>query len=160
MSRDPSNEQPPPPECSLRQATEWQGVFFCQHPRMHVKDGLVSPTICGLCSVREIPVQTPRSRGDFQSPCSQVQTPPDNVGTPLSPPSLLQQGWNLAQTLAAFTADGFQTVSKVEYERRLRICDSCDRRVGMRCMQCGCGLAAKARGRAFRCPLEKWPHLK
>jgi len=79
---------------------------------------------------------------------------------PLRPPSLMQQGWNVAQALAAFTADGFKTVTAEQYEQRLAICDTCDRRSGTRCLQCGCGLALKARGRAFQCPLKKWPKLE
>ena len=71
-------------------------------------------------------------------------------------PSLAGQAWNLATSLAAFAADGCRTVDRAEYERRLAICDACDKRVGNRCSQCGCSLAIKARGRAFECPLGRW----
>ena len=59
--------------------------------------------------------------------------------------------------LADFVADGLKTVSKQEYEARLKICDACDQRRGNRCLVCGCRLSLKARGRAFQCPLGKWP---
>ena len=75
----------------------------------------------------------------------------------LRPPSLLQQAWNLAGSLADFIADGCKTVTANEYRQRLEICDSCDQRRDNRCTKCGCRLSLKARGRAFKCPLEKWP---
>jgi len=71
-------------------------------------------------------------------------------------PSLRRQAWNLATSLAAFVSDGLKLVDADEYKRRLEICDGCDRRSGGRCSKCGCNLAIKARGRAFRCPLGKW----
>jgi hypothetical protein len=66
-------------------------------------------------------------------------------------------GWNLLASLAAFVADGCTTVSADEYTARLTICDTCDARRDMRCLHCGCNLAYKARGRAFVCPVGKWP---
>ena len=72
-------------------------------------------------------------------------------------PGLARQAWNLASSLASFVADGCKTVTKQEYAARLEICDTCDRRRGNRCMECGCRLSLKARGRAFQCPLKKWP---
>jgi hypothetical protein len=73
------------------------------------------------------------------------------------PPPLVRQAWNLARSLADFVADGCKTVSEEQYRGRLEICDVCDRRRGNRCLQCGCRLSLKARGRAFKCPLDKWP---
>ena len=72
------------------------------------------------------------------------------------PPSLARRAWNLARSLVDFVADGLRTVTAGEYRRRLDVCDRCDQRLGNRCSQCGCWLSLKARGRAFRCPLEKW----
>ncbi len=79
---------------------------------------------------------------------------PSNPGRP---PRLPSQAWNLTKALAAFVADGLKTVSKQAYQQRLEICDGCDRRRGNRCLACGCRLSLKARGRAFQCPLGKWP---
>ena len=76
------------------------------------------------------------------------------------PPSLARQAWNLAQSLADFVADGFKTVSEEQYRQRLEICDACDQRRNNRCMQCGCRLSLKARGRAFKCPESKWPDVE
>ncbi len=72
-------------------------------------------------------------------------------------PPLREQAWNLVRSLADFVADGCKTVSEDQYRQRLEICDGCDQRRGNRCRQCGCRLSLKARGRAFRCPLSKWP---
>ena len=72
-------------------------------------------------------------------------------------PSVHRQVWNLARSLADFVADGCKTVTKEAYARRLEICDACDERRGNRCLKCGCRLALKARGQAFRCPRDRWP---
>ena len=74
-------------------------------------------------------------------------------------PPLHRQAWNLARSLADFVADGCKTVSEEEYRMRLEICDRCDQRRGNRCLKCGCRLSLKARGRAFKCPLRKWPSV-
>jgi len=71
-------------------------------------------------------------------------------------PAWKYQAWNLAEALAAFAADGLKTVSARDYRTRLETCDGCGRRRGNRCLECGCYLSIKARGRAFRCPLSKW----
>jgi hypothetical protein len=72
-------------------------------------------------------------------------------------PSLPRQAWNLVASLASFVADGMRTVSKEQYQKRLEICDACGRRRGNRCTKCGCRLSLKARGRAFKCPMDYWP---
>ncbi|MGE0609281.1 MAG: DUF6171 family protein [Pirellulales bacterium] len=72
-------------------------------------------------------------------------------------PSLARRGWNLAQALAAFVADGLRTVDAGQYAERLHICQSCEQRQDDVCGRCGCRLSLKARGRAFDCPLGKWP---
>lgn len=73
------------------------------------------------------------------------------------PPSLPRQAWNLARSLAQFVADGCRTIGEDDYRRRLEICDGCYARRGDRCLKCGCRLSMKARARALRCPLDKWP---
>ena len=83
-----------------------------------------------------------------------TQKPPQDQ--PPQPPSLSQQAWNLARALADFVADGCRSVSEEQYRRRLETCDACDQRRGNRCMKCGYRLSLKARGRAFRCPEDKW----
>lgn len=74
-------------------------------------------------------------------------------------PSLPRQVWNLATSLADFVVDRCRTVTEDEYRQRLEVCDACEERRDNRCTKCGCYLSLKARGRAFRCPLDKWPPL-
>lgn len=71
-------------------------------------------------------------------------------------PSMPRRAWNFSKALASFVADGCKTVEKEEYRRRLTICSGCDRRSGGGCKKCGCNLALKAKGRAWKCPLGKW----
>lgn len=85
------------------------------------------------------------------------QTERPKAAEPLRLPSLPRQAWNLARALAEFVADGCQRVDAEAYRLRLETCDACDARRGNRCLKCGCRLSLKARGRAFRCPLDKWP---
>ncbi len=85
-------------------------------------------------------------------------TKPPEPKPPHFPP-LHQQAWNLAKSLADFVADGCQTLSEEQYRRRLEICDACELRRGNRCTKCGCRLSLKARGRAFQCPMGKWPEV-
>lgn len=93
--------------------------------------------------------------------------PPERVharcrgsGEARQPPSLARRAWNLVGSLAAFVADGLQTVTEAEYRARLEICDACPSRQQNSCVECGCSLALKARGRAFSCPLGKWPEIR
>jgi hypothetical protein len=79
-------------------------------------------------------------------------------GDPMPP--LRAQAWNLARSLADFVRDGLRTVGDSQYRKRLEICDACDRRRDNRCLDCGCLLSIKARGRAFACPKRKWPEVQ
>jgi hypothetical protein len=83
----------------------------------------------------------------------------DNAAT--VPPPFATQVWNFAVAMAQFAIDGFKTVTRDEYETRITICDKCptNRRVGWRCMACGCILAAKARIRSETCEDGNWPIL-
>jgi hypothetical protein len=76
---------------------------------------------------------------------------------PPGPPSLASRAWNLAAAVAAFVADGCQTVERETYEQRLRTCDTCDQRQEDFCLKCGCYLPIKAKWRLTQCPLGKWP---
>jgi hypothetical protein len=80
---------------------------------------------------------------------------PPAVGA--APPTVWVQAWNVAQALGAFVADGCRTLTAAEYAARLAVCDTCDRRHEDQCLECGCTLSLKARGRVFACPLNKWP---
>ena len=72
-------------------------------------------------------------------------------------PPLGGRAWNLAKALTAFAADGCRTVPKATYRIRLQTCAACARREDNWCLECGCFLPIKAKGRAWHCPLGKWP---
>lgn len=74
-------------------------------------------------------------------------------------PPLTRRAWNLAESLAAFVSDGCRLVDGAEYRRRLETCNACDRRSDGKCLECGCYLTVKGKGRAFDCPLGKWKEL-
>lgn len=83
----------------------------------------------------------------------------DVGATYIQTPGFVQKFWNLTSSIVAFVADGCTTVSQDEYAKRLNICDGCDQRDDDKCKACGCMLSLKARGRAFECPLKKWPEI-
>lgn len=72
---------------------------------------------------------------------------------------LWSRPWNLLKSLRDFVGDGCRTLSLEDYQARLMICTHCDQRERNTCAICGCYLSLKARGRAFRCPLDKWPKV-
>ena len=102
---------------------------------------------------RNTPNYDPRYDNIWQQ---EFGVPADLPARPAEPP-LVEQVWNFAKAMKDFVADGLQTVSSDEYAARLAVCEECNQRVENRCLLCGCYLSLKARGRAFTCPLEKWP---
>ena len=159
-------------ECSYRVVTD-QLLFYCRHTSVSGRvGGVIVPGVCRDCRFRTIPCSKPRSVPDnLVDIIEQVRKPMPGRPVPPSPrarqataapspkrmPSLSKQAWNVASSIAAFVADGLSTVSSAEYKTRLDICDTCERRDDRRCAECGCVLALKAKGRAFTCPLGKWP---
>jgi hypothetical protein len=96
------------------------------------------------------------------NPTPRVEGQPDDQSAGSgrgSRPGIVQKVWNVATALAAFVADSGRTVTAEHYQVRLEICDGCDRRRNNKCLACGCSLALKARGRAMKCPLGKWPEI-
>lgn len=132
----------PPPECNYRGETGLPLTYYCRHERVHTGGNIITAEICRVCSVRNIPCKNPR---------------PENYLEQRGPPRLAMQAWNLAKAMASFVADGLTTVSQEEYSVRLAVCGTCERRVEDRCLECGCKLSWKARGRSFGCPISKWP---
>jgi hypothetical protein len=131
------------PPCTYRVATEQPERFYCRHTRVMADDDLVSANVCGQCAFRLVPCANPR--------------PEERSQERRAFPALLVQAWNAMTAVAEFVRDGCTTVDATEFQARLDICDTCVERVGDRCLQCGCHLTLKARGRAFQCPLGKWP---
>lgn len=137
------------PECTHRALTDRRNVFVCRHPALDARGQTVTPSICRGCAIRDL-------TGDAALRSLQERA---EKSKPSQPPPLWQQVWSFTAAMAAFVADGCTTVDRTEYARRLSICDACEQRRGSRCLKCGCGLPLKARGRAFRCPLEKWARV-
>ena len=136
------------PECELRveiDHADHPGKFYCRHTRVRTRGNLVSAEICRLCTQRTVPSPEPRP----------LPTSEDLL--PKQAPPLGRQLWNFAKAVTDFVADGMKTVSAEEYAERLAICDECPERQDNRCLECGCRLSLKAQGRAFECPLGKWP---
>ena len=83
--------------------------------------------------------------------------PPAPVPAPQqSFPPLASQASHLLQSVVAFVGDGCGIVDDAHFRRRLEICRTCDRLSGNRCVACGCFIRVKARGRIFRCPIDRW----
>lgn len=137
----------PLPECEYRVEIDQPNKYFCAHTQVHSAGNLVGPSICRTCRQYHVPCPEPRP----------LPSPEELVPAPQQPPSFGRKLWNLAKALTDFVADGLTTVSAEEYAERLAICDECPERQGNHCVKCGCRLSLKARGRAFQCPLEKWP---
>src|SRR5690606_25160800 len=71
--------------------------------------------------------------------------------------SFREKSAGVARAVKAFVCDAFRVVDEATYRARLAACEACARRDGKRCGECGCNIELKARGRAFDCPLGKWP---
>ena len=116
--------------------------YYCRHSSVHAREHLVPASLCRSCPVRE-------------QPCSEARPVPADAQLHQLP-SKLCRARSFIGSMAAFAKDGFRLVDDAEYQRRLEICEACDFFREYRCMKCGCQLRAKARGRAFRCPLGEW----
>ncbi|MFM8223828.1 MAG: DUF6171 family protein, partial [Planctomycetaceae bacterium] len=106
---------------------------------------------CPLCALNPAGSHSTATQQPASSP------PPAAAGGPAGGPGGARQLWNAARALSQFVADGCQTIPPDEYQERLEICEACDRQRNGRCLECGCWLSLKARGRAWQCPLDKWP---
>ena len=125
------------PSCKYRVATTQKGVHFCQHRNVHSSRNLVEDEICYSCIWHN--VECPNPIPVPEKPLE--QSLPQRSGPPTVMPSLFARAWNLTQSLIDFTADGFETVTKEQYEQRLSICEKCDRRRENYCVECGCYLS-------------------
>lgn len=136
------------PECQWRvQIDDRQlssELATCRHQRVRTPGQLVTSEICGSCTLRLT-----------ESPPAIVRS--ERTGCCGSRPTLLQKGWSAAMAVAQFIADGAWTLTPEQYRARLEVCETCDQRRVNTCTVCGCNLTLKSRGRAFQCPLGKWP---
>lgn len=72
--------------------------------------------------------------------------------------SWIQKAINFTFAAAKHAAGGFYLVSDEDYEKRLNICNTCDRLSpeDQTCLECGCNVALKARWASEACPLSFW----
>lgn len=66
---------------------------------------------------------------------------------------------SFAADMLAFVRSGCEFVTQEQYRARLSVCQQCLFRGRRRCLKCKCLIAVKAKGRAWNCPLGKWPRL-
>lgn len=78
----------------------------------------------------------------------------DQVRHPVEYPPLAEQAGNVLAAVGRAVASGFAHVDEVEHERRLAICNACDRWDAKhgRCTLCGCYTEIKTRLATERCP--------
>lgn len=69
-----------------------------------------------------------------------------------SKPGFLSMMGHFAKDLRDFAQDGFQLVSRQNYDCRVATCADCPLRVKRRCSACGCLVAVRARGAVWHCP--------
>lgn len=132
-------------ECGYRMELKTPNRFFCRHVHVRSRNSIVTTQICQSCTLRT-------------TPCDGLRAVPADPNSLISgEPTFYQMAWNVAASLAAFVSDGARLVDGAAYAARLEVCDACDQRSGNRCGSCGCLLALKAAGKAFECPLGKWP---
>ena len=63
----------------------------------------------------------------------------------------------LAEYLDGYVASLSEDIrtSPEVYERRLRICEECEKRIALTCTLCGCYIQARAAKRKLECPYDK-----
>lgn len=132
--------------CSSRVCFPAVDEFFCLHLLAKTHSGFVNVDTCRDCVVRSRPSPGRRSIPNMSAPKAGVSLP----GT-------AAQLLSVAGAAARFVADGMRLCSDDVYRARLEVCKCCDQLLGDRCAACGCFVSVKARGRALKCPVGKWP---
>ena len=131
------------PKCKHRGTLVRPGWYTCAHPQVLTPEGADAET-CRICF----------NAGVF---CDKDPIEPKKEVTRSSNRQFWSKPWNLLKSMRDFVADGCRTLSLEDYRARLMVCTYCDKRERNTCSICGCHLNLKARGRAFKCPLDKWP---
>lgn len=95
------------------------------------------------------------------TPCEEVFVTPTLVRNFTVTPAPAVASWDEVSPSSPeekLTIIGRIVVSESEFERRIAVCQSCDRlsQPMSRCLECGCFMAVKARLRTTDCPLMKW----
>jgi len=61
-----------------------------------------------------------------------------------------------ARSVAEHVKKGAKSVMDDVYNRRLKECNSCGHKIGIRCRVCGCFVKVKAKWAEQECPEGKW----
>lgn len=68
---------------------------------------------------------------------------------------------NLAGTVVHAIRHAIQTgeilASDELIKKRVEACNRCDRKLGVRCQECGCYVNKKAAVLVSKCPINRWP---
>lgn len=76
-------------------------------------------------------------------------------------PSLPKMASNFAGTMVHALSHAIKTgeilASDTLTKARILICNKCDRKLGVRCQECGCYVNKKAALLVSKCPLNRWP---
>ena len=73
-------------------------------------------------------------------------------------PPLMEQAKNFVGSVVEYVKSGFDDVTDEEHAKRMEICQGCEFFHNGSCQKCGCSCNFKARMRAMKCPLNKWPN--
>lgn len=126
-------------------------MLICQ--RCRIAAGIASRGVPVYRLCRASPDAEPVTFDQTAKPCCGGKHEPKPA------PSMASRLWHLATDVAAFASEpGFVTAE--EYQDRLSACESCDRRQEGQCLECGCFVSLRAKGKAWDCPLNKWPKTK
>lgn len=73
-------------------------------------------------------------------------------------PSLAQMAGSFAKEATKFLSKGMPVVTKEEFNRRMGICEACEKfnAESRRCFVCGCFMDAKAKMATTKCKIGKW----
>lgn len=71
-------------------------------------------------------------------------------------PSITEQVVHFASDMTKWAASGFAITDQSEKDRRLSICQGCEKYTGTRCSECGCQCSWASWLETKDCPLGKW----
>jgi hypothetical protein len=69
---------------------------------------------------------------------------------------MIREVVDFSTAVAKFTANGFEVVSREEYNRRMGICVECGMKLGFICPECNCVMFVKAVAALSSCRKNKW----
>jgi len=147
-------------KCIFKEDETNSHIKICQTCGLRVKSKFPSHQVHSECKAIDDPnVKVLTIDLDFKKPevqMNKVVKDSEKAEGRIVMPSLLEQAFNFLGAIKDFVANP-EFVSEEQYKARLEMCNTCEARANDRCADCGCFLAAKAKGAAFHCPRKKWP---